>query len=122
LQAAAAIVLAVHLLWILWVIFGAFWTRGHPFLTAFHLASLVWGIIVELAPLDCPLTLVEQFFEAEAGVNPYSGGFLVHCLDRVVYPDVSESLLVYIGVAVCVVNLLIYARRLWLAIHRTARS
>ncbi len=77
---------------------------------------------METAPLDCPLTIIEQFFEAEAGVNPYSGGFLVHCLDRMVYPDVSESLLVYIGVAVCGINLLIYARRLWLALHRTARS
>jgi hypothetical protein len=29
----ASLVLAIHLLWILWVILGAFWTRGRAFLT-----------------------------------------------------------------------------------------
>jgi hypothetical protein len=29
----ASLVLAIHLLWILWVINGAFWTRGRPLLT-----------------------------------------------------------------------------------------
>ncbi len=121
-QAATAFILVVHLAWILWVIFGALWTRGHPFLTGFHLASLVWGVVVELSPLDCPLTIAEQFFEAEAGAHPYSGGFLIHWLERIVYPDIPESLLVYIGVAVCGVNLAIYGWRLWVSLPRNQRS
>ncbi len=103
--------LAVHLFWILWVIFGAFWTRGRPFLTAVHILSLVWGIIVELSPLPCPLTLAEQFFEQQAGAAPYRGAFLMHLLDRVVYPDLPESALVVAGVAVCALNLAVYAWR-----------
>ena len=54
-----AFLLAIHLAWILWVIFGVFWTRGRPWLTAFHLASLGWGILVEIGPWPCPLTLFE---------------------------------------------------------------
>lgn len=119
---AASAILALHLLWILWVIFGAFWTRGHSFLTVFHLASLIWGIVVEVSPLTCPLTIAEQFFEREAGTNPYRGAFLAHWLDRLVYPDIPESLLVSVGVAICCINLLIYARRCWLVLHRNARS
>ncbi|MGB7134511.1 MAG: DUF2784 family protein, partial [Acidobacteriaceae bacterium] len=46
----AALVLAIHLTWILFVIFGALVTRGRPWLTGFHLASLVWGIVVEVGP------------------------------------------------------------------------
>ena len=50
----------LHLAWILLLIFGAFWTRRRPFWTAVHLLSLVWGIIVEVGPWPCPLTLAEQ--------------------------------------------------------------
>lgn len=101
----------MHLAWIVWVIFGALWTRGRVLLTAFHIASLVWGVVVETSPLPCPLTSLEQFFEAKAGIDPYRGSFLVHYLDRIVYPEVSESLLVYCGAAVCIFNLLVYVRR-----------
>lgn len=111
-QFLASCVLALHLVWILWVIFGAFWSRGRPFLTGFHILSLVWGIIVELSTLPCPLTMAEQFFEQQAGTASYSGAFLMHVLDRVVYPDISESTLVVAGVAVCVANLAVYISRL----------
>jgi hypothetical protein len=111
--AAAAAVLSVHLAWILWTIFGAFFTRGRPILTAFHLASLGWGIIVEVGPWPCPLTLAEQILEYRAGIQPFRGGFLVHYLDAIVYPDVPESLLVSVGVAVCAVNLALYLWRFW---------
>jgi hypothetical protein len=109
----ASVILSVHLLWILWVIFGAFWTRGRIFLTAFHILSLVWGIVVELSPLPCPLTMVEQFFEGKAGAEAYRGAFLPHLLDRLVYPNLPEVLLVAVGVAVCAANLGVYAWRFW---------
>ena len=119
-QLLAAIVLVFHLAWILWVIFGAFWTRNRPALTAFHIGSLIWGIVVEVSPLPCPLTDAEQLLQATAGVNPYHGSFVVHYLDRLVYPNVPESLLVYCGVAVCAFNLLIYVWRY--SIHRNAHN
>ena len=109
----ADLVLTIHLLWILWVIFGAFCTRGRVLLTAFHILSLVWGIVVELSPLPCPLTLAEQFFEGIAGAEAYRGAFLPHLLDRLVYPDLPEALLVAVGVAVCVANLGVYVWRFW---------
>ena len=108
---AATSVLALHLTWILWVIFGALWTRGRPGLAALHISSLIWGIIVETGPWPCPLTLAEEFFERRAGVVPYHGGFLLHYLDRVVYPNLPIELLTACGVLVCGVNLAIYVRR-----------
>lgn len=119
-RALAAIVLSIHLAWILFVIFGAFWTRGRPALTAFHLASLVWGILVEVGPWPCPLTLTEQWLETHAGMHSFSGSFLVHYLDAIVYPNLSVALIVGCGVAVCCINLLIYAVRLVRALRRSA--
>ena len=87
--AMADLVLTIHLLWILWVIFGAFWTRGRIFLTAFHILSLVWGIVVELSPLPCPLTMAEQFFEGKAGAEAYRGGFC-HIFWIVLYTQIFQ--------------------------------
>jgi hypothetical protein len=84
-----------------------------PLLAAFHIASLAWGIVVELEPWPCPLTLVEQFFEGGSGVDAYSTGFIIHLLDQIVYPEIPVRLLMLSGVAVCGTNLGIYARRYW---------
>lgn len=107
----AALILAIHLTWILWVILGALWTRGRPWLSAFHLASLVWGILAETGPWPCPLTLLEQHVERLAGIQSYSGSFIVHYLDAIVYPRLPVDLVIGAGVAVCVINILVYLFR-----------
>jgi hypothetical protein len=50
-EAMASLALTIHLLWILWVITGAFWTRGRVLLAAFHILSLFWGIVERGMPL-----------------------------------------------------------------------
>jgi hypothetical protein len=114
----AVSVLLLHALFILWVIFGALLTRSRPILRWVHVASLVWGILTELLPWPCPLTVVENRLEAKAGVQPYRGGFLLHYLDKLVYPDISTTLLTVAGVVVCALNLLLYGRQMWVARHR----
>ena len=110
-SALAAAILALHLLFILWVVFGATVTRRRPVLRWLHLGSLIWGMLIEILPWNSPLTWAENWLEAGAGVAPYQGGFLLHYLDALVYPDVPPGLLTGFGVAVCVVNLGIYAVR-----------
>ncbi|HKM53000.1 MAG TPA: DUF2784 domain-containing protein [Isosphaeraceae bacterium] len=120
-EALAAAVLVVHLAWILWAIAGALWTNGRPWWTAFHVASLIWGIIVEIGPWPCPLTLAEQWLEARAGMHTptqtWAGGFLVHYLEATIYPDLPAWVVTGVGVAVCVFNLGIYVRRFWKVRH-----
>jgi uncharacterized protein DUF2784 len=116
--ALADVLLSAHLLYIAWVTFGAFFTRGRPKLAALHIATIVWGIITETTSAPCPLTTAENWCEARAGVAPYQGPFLLHYLDATVYPHVPDSLLVAVAVAVCAVNLLVYARRAAFALRR----
>ena len=104
-------VLAVHLLWISWVIFGAVFTRGRAKLAWFHVLSLVYSIVIEIAPWPCPLTLLEQWAQGQAGIAPYHGDFLTHYLEAVIYPDVPYLVLVSVAVAVCAMNLAVYLRR-----------
>src|SRR5437763_10210807 len=62
---------------------------------------------------SAPLTQLENWLEARAGVEPYQGGFLLHYLDRLVYPDISPTVLTAAGVFVCALNLALYARQIW---------
>jgi Protein of Unknown function (DUF2784) len=113
-SALAISVLFLHALFILWVVFGALLTRSRPILRWLHIGSLVWGILTELLPWPCPLTVLENWLEANAGVEPYQGGFLVHYLDKLVYPNISATVLTVAGVIICFLNLAFYGRQIWI--------
>jgi uncharacterized protein DUF2784 len=111
----AIFVLLLHALFILWVVLGALLAGSRPVLRWLHIASLVWGILTELLLWPCPLTDLENWFEYRAGVQPYQGGFLLHYLDKLVYPDISATVLTVAGVFVCLLNLAFYGRQMWIA-------
>jgi Protein of Unknown function (DUF2784) len=114
-SALAVAVLLLHALFILWVILGVFVTRSRPILRWLHIGSLIWGILTELLPWPCPLTLLENWLETKAAISPYQGAFLLHYLDKLIYPDISPIALTIAGVIVCVINLAIYGRQMWIA-------
>ena len=68
-------------------------------------------MLVEILPWPCPLTPAENWLRTRAGIGSYQGGFLLHYLDALVYPDIPPTLLTLAGVAVCLFNLGIYAVR-----------
>jgi hypothetical protein len=105
-------ILLLHLCWIVWILLGWMVTRGRAALAWLHVASLVWGIATELGPWPCPLTLAEQWFESRSGSIPNQRGFLVHYLDKLIYPDFPELVVALSGAAVCVAILAIHGVRL----------
>src|SRR5215469_34276 len=115
-KALATLVLFVHILFIVWVVLGAWLARSRPVLQVVHIASLIWGVLTELF-VPCPLTLVENWLKQRAGIDPYQGGFLLHYLDKLVYPEMPASVLTAAAVIVCVFNLAYDARLMWRACH-----
>lgn len=65
--------------------------------------------------------MLENWLEAKAGVEPYEGGFLLHYLDKFVYPDMSATVLTIAGVLVCIFNLAVYGRQMWIGQIRSRR-
>jgi hypothetical protein len=103
--------LVLHLSFILWVMIGAIFTRGRRWLAWVHILCAVYGVIIEVGPWPCPLTLAENWFEVQAGRIPYSGPFLLHYLDLLVYPHVPGELLAWLAGVVLAVNVVVYWRR-----------
>ena len=118
-EAIALAVLAVHLAWILWVVFGWLVTRHRPWLRWFHIGSLLYGILLELFLWACPLTYAEQWLLRRAGLSSYRDSFLGHYLEELIYPDVSPVLLMALSVSACLLVLGIYLHRFR---HRTPNS
>ena len=116
-SALATSVLFLHALFILWVVCGAWLTRSRPVLRWLHIGSLLWGVLTEVLPWPCPLTLVENWLERRAGVKPYQGGFLLHYLDKLVYPNISANALTTMAVIVCLANLAFYCRQMWIRLR-----
>jgi len=112
---------AVHAVWLLGVIFGAVWTRGRRVWSVVHVAALVWGIVAEVGPWPCPLTVAEEYFETRAGAAAYHGSFVLHYLEAIVYPNLPGWVVAGAGVAVCGLNLGIYGWR-FLRYWRRKRS
>ena len=110
-QLFAVAVLTLHLGWIVWVIFGWIATRNRTILRWFHILSLIYSILIENLPWPCPLTLAETRFEELAGIQPYHEPFLVHYLEALIYPTISQKFLAVCASAICVAILGVYGLR-----------
>lgn len=110
-------VLALHLLFILYVVFGAALLWRWPRLVWLHLPAALWGVFVELSGAVCPLTSLENGLRQTAGEQGYAGSFVAHYLLPLIYPDtLTRELQWLLGAGVVLVNGLLYA--LWLSRHR----
>lgn len=112
--ALADVVILIHLLWIALVLAGVLWTRGRPVWTVLHLACLAWGIIVEIGPWPCPLTLLEDYLARRGGEHAIEGNFILHGVRALIYPNAPYWLVTTAGVSACSIILAIYLHRAWL--------
>lgn len=111
---AADAVLLLHLLFILFVLFGALLAIRWRWVVLLHLPAAAWGFLVELNGWICPLTPWENALRARAAEPGYSAGFIEHYLLPVIYPAglTHEIQLLLAGVVVAL-NLLLYGWPLW---------
>jgi hypothetical protein len=113
----AGVVLALHLLFISWVILGWLFTRRRPLWRGLHIACVIYAIFIEASNLSCPLTLLESRLEERGGMLPSREPFLLHVLELLVYPNIPLDALIAGAVLGCSVILGIY---FWRYRHRDA--
>ena len=106
----ADLVLVVHFLFILCAIFGGLLTLHHRWVVWLHIPAMGWAAMISFAGWICPLTPLENALRRAAGEEVYSGGFINRYIVPVIYPEgYTREIAVAAGVAVLVINILIYS-------------
>ena len=75
-----------HLAFIAFLIAGGPLARRMPKLIKWHLGAIGVTAAINLAGAECPLTVWEKHFLAQAGREPYESGFISHYLVEPIYP------------------------------------
>ncbi|HXM37928.1 MAG TPA: DUF2784 domain-containing protein [Gemmatimonadales bacterium] len=102
-------VVAVHALFIVFVVFGGFLVWRWRWVAALHVPCAVWGVLIEYRGWMCPLTPLENQLRAKAGEQGYGGGFVEHYLLPAIYPSgLTPRVQALLGTAVLAVNLFAY--------------
>jgi len=109
-EIAANLIFIVHFIFILFVVFGAFLFFASKKIIFIHIPALIWGSYIELTNSICPLTYLENWFLHKANLTTYSEGFIQNYLVPIVYPvSLTKDLQIYLGIAIIVINIVIYA-------------
>ena len=105
------LVLATHLAFVLFVVFGAVLVFRRPRLIWLHLPAAAWGVSIELTGRGCPLTALENLLRLRAGFAGYTDGFLEHYILWLLYPDgLTRTVQFVLAGIVLTINLGLYAR------------
>ena len=111
----ADVTVAVHLGFIVFVIFGGFLTWRWPRLAWVHVPSFLWGGGIALLGWICPLTYLENDLRALGAAEGYATSFVEEYLLPLVYPErliggFPRGDFIAIGIFILALNALIYWR------------
>ena len=101
--------LIIHFAFIIFVVFGALLFFVTTKIVFIHIPAFLWGSYIELTHSICPLTYLENLFLHKANLTTYSEGFIQNYLMPIVYPvNLTKDLQIYLGIALIIVNMIIY--------------
>lgn len=115
----ADVIVAVHFLFIAFVVFGGLLVIRWPRIAFVHIPAIIWGTVVEFSGWICPLTPLENHFRNLAGNSSYSGDFIVRYLIPVIYPqNLTVDIQYILGAMVIIINIIFYT----IAVRKHRRS
>ena len=116
---AADLLVLLHLLFIIFVVAGGFTVFKWQWMAFIHIPAASWGALIEFKGWICPLTPWENSLRRLAGEDGYSEGFIEHYILQIVYPPgLTKDIQIGLGIAVIVINLLVYG----VLVYRSLRS
>lgn len=106
----ADMVVVVHLLFILYVIFGGLLLLRWRRLVWPHLAAFGWAVAIEIGGWICPLTPLEnRLRQLDDASSTYQNSFIEQYLLPVIYPaNLTRERQWLLAAAVVAVNLVVY--------------
>jgi len=108
----ADIVVLIHFVWILFLFLGGFWGVKNKIAKIFHISGLLFAFLIQIFDWYCPLTHLEVWLRSKH--NPavtYTGSFIIHYVEKIVYIEISRSLLIIFTILLCGINAWLYLRK-----------
>ena len=106
---AADITVIIHLLWIIFLIFGAFVGRWHLWIKRVHIAGLSFAFVIQILGWYCPLTYLEVWLRSLHDNYPhYDGSFIVHYVEKIVYIKLPENVILIMTVFLVLISASLY--------------
>ena len=114
----ADLIVVIHFAWILFMLAGTILTLGGFFYKRFfdwwlfrtlHLCGIIYVGLLALLREYCPLTILENTVRAK--YNPdltYPGSFIVHYIEKLVYPDVNPSIILVPTIFIAVFSVVVF--------------
>jgi len=109
---SADTVVLIHFLWIVFLFLGAFWGIKNRVVKIFHLSGLVFALIIQVFDWFCLLTHLEVWLRSRHDLAlTYAGSFIVHYVERIVYIELSRTLILVLTLILCGLNMWLYLRK-----------
>ena len=95
-------VVFIHFLWILFLVFGAFWGVKCRAVRIFHISGLVFAVVIQLFDWYCPLTHLEAWLRSKQSVvASYPSSFIIYYVQKIVYIELSRSTVIVMTFSLC---------------------
>jgi hypothetical protein len=102
----ADVTVVVHFAALLYIGLGGFLAWRWRKAIFVHVFFALWGVLVNVLPIPCPLTALEDYFRERQGLGPLPGGFN----EYYIYDDlIPRSLLPVVAVGAIVLLIVSYA-------------
>ncbi|MGW5051093.1 DUF2784 domain-containing protein [Actinokineospora sp. NPDC004072] len=104
--ALAAATAVVHFIALGYIGLGGFLAWRWPRTIYVHVFFAAWGVLVNVTPIPCPLTELENHFRHQQGLGDLPGGFNEHYIYGELFP---HAMLPVVGVLAIVLLVVSYA-------------
>ncbi|MCW8886835.1 MAG: DUF2784 domain-containing protein [Motiliproteus sp.] len=122
----ADLTVCLHLLFILFVVFGGLLVFHWPKLAWLHIPAFLWGGGIEIGGWICPLTYLENDLRSLGATAGYDTSFVEQYILPLIYPQIlfGDSFppqgFLLIGIAVLLINGFIYIF-IWKKVSRKSK-
>ncbi len=122
------LVILLHLLWVIFILFGFLVAFKYFKVSFIHMAGLVFTLVLNLGGWYCPLTYLENYLHSLYDPKlHYAGSFITNNLQKLIYLELDELYLrmgaiAWVGINMGGYALLLRRRILGLRAKGTAHS
>lgn len=103
-------VILLHLLWILFILFGFLVALKYLRVSFIHIAGLVFTLVLNLEGWYCPLTYLENYLHGLYDPQlPYADSFITNNLQKLIYLELDEVYLRMGAIVWVGLNMVCYA-------------